>query len=167
MKIGIVSDSHGKSQTLKDAIYELLASGAQAIVHCGDIESPADAKYLASLKVPAYLAAGNCDRPYLAQYHKIASETNLNFAEDFVSVPIGEGQFLVASHGHRQHLVQELIEGGQFPFVCLGHSHIRTEITKSGVTILNPGSLYNPRAKGKSVLLLDTGTSKTNFIEIG
>ena len=166
MKIGIISDSHGKSQTLKNAISILLDAGAQALVHCGDIESPQDVKYLASRGVPAYLAAGNCDRPYLAQYHKISADTDLVFAEDFISVPIENDKFLVASHGHRQLLVADLIEGEQFPFVCLGHSHIRMDRKLANTRVLNPGSLYNPRERGKSVLLLDTKSGQAKFFEL-
>ena len=37
MKIGIVSDSHGKTSRLRNALQLLADAGAELIVHCGDI----------------------------------------------------------------------------------------------------------------------------------
>ena len=166
MKSGIISDSHGQTHMLAEAIDQLKSAGAQALVHCGDIENPDHVALLTSANIPVHLTAGNCDKYIIAELQQAAIDYDVNFSADFVAVLIEDGQFLAASHGHLQNLVAELIAGEQFPYVCLGHSHIRRNEQIGETRVLNPGSLYNPRREAASVLLLDTKTGKTRFIEI-
>ena len=58
MKIGILSDSHGKTRRLSAAIELLVDRGAEAIVHCGDIGHADDVAILARGKL-CYRAAGD------------------------------------------------------------------------------------------------------------
>ncbi|MCD4823144.1 MAG: YfcE family phosphodiesterase [Phycisphaerae bacterium] len=165
MRIGILSDSHGRSDRLHRAVELLEADGAEAIVHCGDIISVDDAKYLAGFDGPAYLVAGNMDHRREGKLQAAIADRGLCFATDFIAVPLGDGQHLAATHGHHEMLLDELIHGGQFRYVCHGHSHSRRDERFGPTRVLNPGALNHPRGtKNHTVLLLDTDTDTVREI---
>ena len=122
MRIGILSDSHGHDDVLARAIDMLVARGAEAIVHCGDIGTEACLEPLVASPVPAYAVGGNMDRHLPALAHRLTRGA-LTFHPRTVEVPLGGGKFLIATHGHDEHLLAELVTGAQFPYVCHGHTH--------------------------------------------
>ncbi|MBN1553522.1 MAG: YfcE family phosphodiesterase [Phycisphaerae bacterium] len=167
MRIGILSDTHGKSQRLAKALETFKQHGAEAVVHCGDILTGEDVALLGGFAGPAYLAAGNMDKhalPYLTEAAKTAGVT---FAADFLAVPLGDGQHLAVTHGHHETLLEELIRGGQYAYVCHGHTHRRRNERYGPTRVLNPGALYHTRdRKGESILLLDTLAGTVEFIKL-
>ncbi len=171
MRIGILSDTHGKSKQMQHALAVLAGRGVQAVVHCGDIADVRDvgalAGAVAGAGVPAYLVAGNMDRHLVASLAATAEKAGVTFAADFVTVPLGDGRYLTATHGHHEELLDELIAGGQYPYVCHGHSHARRDVHIGPTRVINPGALFHPRDRhGESVCLLDTQTDTVEFIKI-
>ncbi|MBS3821666.1 MAG: YfcE family phosphodiesterase [Planctomycetes bacterium] len=167
MKIGIVSDSHGRSDRLAEAVAQLAARGAEAVVHCGDITAAEDVEVLAGSDAPAWLVAGNMDRHEEAGLRQAAEACGVTFAIDFVAVPLGDGEHLAATHGHLQHLLDELVRGGQFRYVCHGHSHRRRDERLAEARVLNPGALWHPRGRRDcTCLLLDTHADRLEEISI-
>ncbi len=167
MKIGIVSDSHGKSKRLAKAIGMLTEAGAQAILHCGDMGSDDCVKLLGNAGVPAYAVSGNSDR-HPGDLKIIAAEAGVTFSTETVEIPIGPDQYVIATHGHDEGLLGSLILGGQFPYVCHGHWH-QTRDEKIGPTrVINPGSIARPRGRGhhRTCALLDTETDTVEFFEV-
>ena len=166
MKIGIVSDTHSRTALLKSALNLLTARGAERIVHCGDLGSGDCLALLATAGVPAAAVAGNMDRriPRLAE---TAQRCGVRFSPGFIEVAFGDGQHLVATHGHNQALLDELILGGQFPYVCHGHTHRMRDETLGTVRVINPGALRHPRGtRHHTVALLDTDTDDLEFLRI-
>jgi uncharacterized protein len=163
MKIGLVSDTHGNTARLRAALAQLCAQGAQAVVHCGDIGSLECLRLLGSCGLAAYAVAGNMDRhlPHLAQ---VAASGGVTFSPRTVEVPLGDGRYLIATHGDDYHLVEELASGGQFPYICLGHAHRRGDTRIGQVRIINPGALH--RADPPSFAILDTDTDTLTFLEL-
>ena len=167
MKIGIVSDSHGKSKRLARAIGLVRDRGAQAILHCGDMGSDDCVKLLGNAGIPAYAVAGNSDR-HPGHLELIAAEAGVTFSTETVEIPIGPDQYVIATHGHDEGLLGTLIAGGQFPYVCHGHSH-QIQDEKIGPTrVIDPGALTRPRGHGhkRTCALLDTETDTVEFIEV-
>jgi len=132
MKVGLLSDSHGKSKRLRAAMAVLADRGVDAIVHCGDICDIRDVEILASAKPEAYLVRGNMDR-HLEDLPAVAEHWGVHFHDEAIEVPIGEGEFLVAVHGHRERLFQALLGDPMFPYVCCGHTH-ETRDEREGIT---------------------------------
>jgi putative phosphoesterase len=167
MRIGLVSDSHGKVDRLGRAMECLAAVGVDAIVHCGDIGSVKCMQALAAAGVPAYAVAGNMDR-HLDDLAVEAATLGIRFSPRTVEVPLGDGQYLVATHGHREDVLRELIGGGQFPYVCHGHTHRRRDEHVGDVRVLNPGALRHPRCgNAPAVMLLDTDRDELTVIAVG
>ena len=167
MKAGIVSDSHGHVEPLSRAIELLAARGAEAIVHCGDLGSVASLAPLADAPVHAYAVGGNTDGPCLAGLMHAAAAAGVTFSPQTVEVPLGDGRLLVAVHGHNEPLLEELVLGGQFPYVIHGHTHRCADQTFGSVRVICPGSLAHPRGpKYPTVAILDTESDTLRFIEV-
>ncbi|MCK5114079.1 MAG: metallophosphoesterase family protein [Phycisphaerae bacterium] len=174
MKIGILSDSHGKSALLVKGLGYLTDAPIDAIVHCGDIVNTDGIQLLGEAGVPAYLVAGNMDICNFLQLQAAAEKCGVTFAADFVTVPLGNGdgkhkdkrkKYLAATHGNTKPLLEELICDGQYRYVCHGHTHQPIDVQVNSTRVLNPGSLFNPRGgHGRSVMILDTDTDTVKII---
>jgi len=104
MKIGLVSDSHGKADRQSRAVRELVDRGAEAIVHCGDLGSSECVRALGAAGVPSWATAGNMDRhsPHLGE---VAAHSGVTFGCRRVELDLGDGRRLVAVHGHDEALL--------------------------------------------------------------
>ena len=59
MRIGILSDTHDQVARTAEAVALLIAEGAEALIHCGDLTGPAVVDACAG--VPGHYVFGNCD----------------------------------------------------------------------------------------------------------
>lgn len=162
MKIGIVSDSHGKAALLRKAVATLLDAGAQAIVHCGDVGNSECVDVLAEAPVPAYAVAGNMDR-HPERLKAQAEKTGVHFSRDTILVPIGQGEYLVATHGNRPETMRQLLEDGRFRYVCHGHTHLPRNERIGQVRVINPGALHH--AHPRTAALLDSESDTVEFVQ--
>ena len=153
MRVGIVSDTHGDVKQLSHALEIFSHHQVQAIVHCGDIGSILCLRLLANTAPNVHVVAGNTDR-HVEELANEAGNLGINFAWEAVQVPMGDGKTLVATHGHDENLLGELIASRQFDYVCHGHSHKIRDDRVNGVRVINPGALH--RAKVHTVAVLNT-----------
>ncbi len=166
MKIGIISDSHGRTKLLRAALDELLNRDAEILVHCGDIGGPEAIEILAATELPVFIVAGNTDARF-EQFEQLSDRLGVNYSSEVAEVPIGQGKFLAATHGHDQTVLCELIEDHQFPYVCHGHTHCFRDETIAGIRVINPGALHHPRnPRFPTVALLDTDTDLVERIDL-
>lgn len=166
MKVGILSDSHGKTKRLEAAVRMLLDWDAQTLVHCGDIGPTKCVELLGKVNIPVYLVAGNMDRN-VEKLEESASNCGIQFDRKSVQVPVGPGTFLAAAHGHDGAVLNGLIVSGKFSYVAHGHTHRIRDEYYDKVRILNPGALYNPDdPRFPTVALLDTTTDVVQYLKI-
>src|SRR4051794_6847804 len=59
VRLGILSDTHNELERTHRAVQRLRAEGAEALIHCGDLSSPAIVALLAGL--PSWFVLGNHD----------------------------------------------------------------------------------------------------------
>lgn len=161
MRIGIVSDTHGELAALEAAMEIFDAHEVDAVVHCGDVGSSDCVRALADERRPAYLVAGNMDR-HIDQLLATAQAAGVHFSGEVVEVPLGDGRFLVATHGQDANLLGELIRERQFPYVCHGHTHKPRDERVNEIRVINPGALHN--AHPPTVAVLDTATDHLEHI---
>lgn len=166
MKVGIISDSHGRTKLLRSALDELLARDAEIIVHCGDIGGPEAIQLLSGTELPVFIVAGNTDARF-EQLEQLADSLGVNYSSEVAEVPLGQGEFLAATHGHDQTVLRELIEDQQFPYVCHGHTHRFRDENIAGIRVINPGALHHPRnPRFPTVVLLDTDNDTIERIDL-
>ena len=163
MKIGIVSDSHGKVKRLQSALATLMEHGAETIVHCGDVGSAGCIALLAEAGLPAYVVAGNMDR----RPDKLAAEAagaGVHFSAVAVVVRLSDGRCLAAAHGNDPAVLGRLLDQDGVCYVCHGHTHRRRDDRIGGTRVINPGALRH--ANPASAALLDTDTDTLEYFEI-
>ena len=115
MRIVILSDTHG---LLRPQVLDYLA-GADAIIHAGDINTPAVLERLKGF-APLYIVRGNNDKEWAAQ---------LPISQNFT---LGGVRFFLI---HNQ---KELpVRLPEVDFVIYGHSHRYTDQERAGVRWLN------------------------------
>jgi hypothetical protein len=166
MKIGILSDSHGNARRLSAALKTLRDHGAEAVVHCGDVGSDECFQLLAGSGMAAYAVVGNTDR-HIDRLRERADELGLHYHAQLIEVPFDDGRYLVATHGDDEDLLGELIVGGQFPYVCHGHTHKIRDENYGKVRVICPGALHHPRSpKHPTTALLDTDSGDVEYLPV-
>jgi len=167
MRIGIISDSHGQIERLTSAMAILARRGAQAVVHCGDVGTVACLRALAGGGMAAYAVAGNMDSHHLRELIQAARSANVQYSTELVAVDVGGGKHLAATHGHDETLLEELIVGQQFAYVCHGHTHRVRDDRYRAVRVINPGALHHSRRPGyPTAALLDTDTDQLSLLRV-
>ncbi len=167
MRIGLMSDSHGKTRRFRAALELLAARDVEAIVHCGDICCLESLRLLAGTGIPTWLVAGNMDRHLLHELEALAQGTSVTYWYSTVEVPLGDDTHLVATHGHNEGLLEELIRGQRFPYVCHGHTHRARDERIGDVRVICPGAITSPRHPAVStVALLDTTADTVAFFDV-
>jgi len=126
MKIGIISDTHGR---LSGKVLELF-SGVEAIFHAGDIGSPKVIDALEEL-APVYAVRGNMD------YGPLATRFP---RKEFVEL-----DDLFFHIIHEPHLLDIDPAAAGIDCVIFGHTHEPYCKEKDGVLFINPGSASLPR----------------------
>jgi putative phosphoesterase len=161
MRIGVVSDTHGRLAITEKAIHLLRERGAELILHCGDIDSPTTVRLFSA--IPSHFVFGNWDlRP--ARLKSAIAEIGGIWHEEVGQMDIA-GKRLAWVHGHVRGQRQRLETSGEFDFLFYGHSH-KTEVHRAGRTMVaNPGALH--RAKTKTVMLVNliNGESETLVVD--
>ncbi len=159
MRIGILSDSHGRADTTALAVNELRDRGAELLLHLGDIGTRDVIDELAG--GPARIVFGNCDpdSTVLARYAR-----RLEIAVDH---PLGiieiDGKRIALTHGHLPDLMSQALQGG-VDYLLHGHTHEIRDERLGPTRVVNPGALF--RVCRYTAMLLDPARDALTVIEI-
>lgn len=167
MRIGLLSDSHGDTSGLRRALTVLSELDVEAIVHCGDICCLDSLEMLKLLKLPAWLVAGNMDHNLANQLQASARGTTVTFEHNTAEIPLGDNNYLIATHGDNDYLLDELIRGEQFPYICHGHTHRARDVRYGATRVICPGAISAPRHPGfPTATVIDSNTETVDFYNI-
>jgi len=134
MKIGIISDTHSKVKKAKEALDMLIESGAEFIVHAGDI-CEYDTLELLKNCTKRYVAVYGNNDAHLVQYHN-----DYNLVQEPYYFKLAETTFKL------MHLPFYMAPDTEV--VIYGHTHeFHSEFNK-GTLFLNPGESC---ARNKSI----------------
>ena len=152
MKIGILSDSHGRLEVTQAAIRLLREREVDLILHCGDIDSPATVRLFTG--GATHFVFGNWD------LERTKLRASVRAIGGVCHEGVGRldlaGKRIVWLHGHIRGQRQRLEMAGGFDFLFYGHSHKAQAHRTGGALVLNPGALH--RAKVKTIALVDVVT---------
>jgi len=163
MKVGIVSDTHGKVSRLKRALDVLLSRGAEIIVHCGDVGSEDCIVALAETHLPCYAVAGNMDK-HVDRLAATAKEVGVNFDPSKIIITLDDGHRLAITHGNDGGVIRELLADDSISYICVGHTHKAADERIGQKRLINPGALRH--AHPTTVAILDTKTDTVEHIRI-
>lgn len=145
MKIGVMSDSHGDREAIRQAVAR--GGPVDCWLHAGD--HCQDAVFLGMIvSVPVIAVAGNCDGSAQAKPDEFLEALDKR---------------IWLTHGHRYKVKRNQDEliwwAGQYEadIVVYGHTHVADILRQDQVLAFNPGSVAFPR---------DGGPPSFGFIEI-
>ncbi len=145
MKIGVISDTHDRLESIKKAIDIFKKERVGLIIHCGDWVSPYTLEYfdfvLKDYKIPVKSVFGNNEGDIKRLLERNSKLTNpIEFAlKEVFEIKIGKRKIAVY-HGQDNVILNALIKSKIYDSVFTGHTHIVKNILINNVFVLNPGS---------------------------
>jgi putative phosphoesterase len=160
MLLGILSDSHDRSEMMRRAVVKLQERGADFFIHCGDVCGPDLLDSLAGLRCA--LVWGNCDwdRPGLQRY---ADDIGVRCYGDFADLELA-GTRIAILHGDDKSRMDRLLAAQEHDYLFHGHTHVRRDERVGKTRVINPGALH--RAAEKTVALLDLAADRLEYLRI-
>lgn len=159
MKVLVISDTHGNISHVEDILERTIPLGVKAVLHCGDYIT--DARIIGKRypELEIYGVHGNCDIGFGAAYSEVVTLEGVN---------------IFMTHGHRYSVKWEDYEdlyidavAHEAQLAICGHSHVAYLERREECTLLNPGSITQPRdGFGPSYAVLDLEGGKIKEISI-
>ena len=161
VRLGILSDTHGRADACRLAVRTLLDMGAQALAHCGDVGEESVLDELAGHPVWFVWGNNDLDRSRLARY---AADLGLACLGNLGRFQLG-GKTFALTHGDNASVIAAIRAaaasrepaagpaGGPDDYLLTGHTHVAHDRRDDRLRWINPGALY--RAQPKTVALLD------------
>jgi putative phosphoesterase len=159
MRIGILSDTHDQVARTAQAVGLLVAAGAEALIHCGDLTGPEVVDVCAGL--PSHFVFGNNDFG-TGRLRRAMRGIGAVCLERGGEISLG-GRRIAVAHGDSAYEIRRLSEAAPDYFLY-GHSH-RAEDHRAGPTRwINPGAL--DRASAWTVALLDLDDDRLAMLTV-
>ena len=159
MQLGILSDTHDKVERTRAAVDLLVASGAEALIHCGDITIPEVVYPLAAL--PSYFVFGNCDFDLDPLRDAIAAIGGTCLGRGGL-IELA-GRRLAVTHGDSDREITRLAAERPEYFFS-GHTHQALDVRRGPTRFINPGALH--RASSWTVALLDCSADQLRMLTL-
>jgi putative phosphoesterase len=160
MRIGIVSDSHGRRLAVSLALAELRERGVTTVLHCGDIDDPETVELFRGFT--AHFVFGNCDIDKSA-LRSVIADIGGTLHENFGSVEL-EGVKIAFLHGDDHRMLRDVELSGYYDFLFYGHTHQAEEHRTGPTRVINPGALH--RARPKTFVVLDLRRREVESVTI-
>ena len=160
MLIGVMSDTHGRVDTMLHAMEILQQRQVDFVIHCGDVGSVRILDFLARL--PAAFVWGNCDddHDYLSHHAQIMG---VKCYGDAGRLELS-GKTICFLHGDDHRRLQEILNQQDCDFLFYGQSHTPGDTDIGRIRAVNPGALH--RAHHKTIALVDSDTRKVEYVEV-
>lgn len=159
MRIGILSDTHDQVERTSKAVARLVAEGAEALIHCGDLTGPEVVHECAAL--PTYFVFGNND------YDERGLQRAMTLIDGVClgkagAIELG-GARIAVTHGDSNKELRRLVADSP-DYLFFGHSHWPADERHGKTRWINPGALH--RAATWTVALLDLETAGLRLLTI-
>lgn len=193
MLVGIIADVHSNAVALKEVLSVLDSMGVEKILHAGDIVgyNPYPGETIKLFKKNDIVSIlGNHDRalitgdtsgfnPHaaaaLAWTGNVVSHEDVDYIRELKDVEsISEGKRITLVHGspydvdeyvYPEDAVPEFLSAANADILVLGHTHIQFKKEYAEGTIVNPGSVGQPRDGDPDAAFatLDTGSGSVEL----
>jgi hypothetical protein len=162
MRIGIVSDTHDRSDAVSEAVRLLAEQQVELILHCGDIETVETVKLFEP--IPTHFVFGNWDkdRAKLAAAIKAIGGA---YNDSFGAIELA-GKRIAWVHSHERHQLYQIERSDYFDYVFYGHTHVREQHRTGRTLVANPGALFRANPKTCCVLDVISGEIKPIIINV-
>ncbi len=161
MKIGILSDNHGRLGPVRAAIGIFDEHQVETIVHCGDLCRVETLELFAGRS--CWFVWGNMDAPE-PTWRPWVEATGAHWPELIPVLIEADHKTIAVCHGHER-VFGKLCNSQRYDYLLHGHTHRRADHRRGRTRIINPGALH--RAATKTIAILDTVGDDLQFFEIG
>lgn len=139
MELVIVSDSHGRNETLDYVLQQ--HPNAYAYIHCGDIDTDPGS-------YPQFVTVGGNNDIF----YDYPDEQILNVGTHRIYITHSH----LFMYSHRAEQMAQTAKRLSCDIVCYGHTHVAADETVDGIRLINPGSLWRSRdGRGPSYALIN------------
>ena len=157
--IGIMANSDGRADAVQAATDMLAASGAEFVVHLGDIGGRHVLDKLAPLGGFFIWGDRDHDRTGLMRYGNNLGLTCFGIMGEFEHAD----KKIMVLHGDDKSILKKLIAEQQYDYILCGHALSVEDDTVGKTRILNPGPLHG---EVKSAMLLEVETGKVKIVPL-
>src|SRR5437868_2638573 len=144
MRIAILSDTHGRTETEAKALAVLRERGIDTVIHCGDIDDADTVRLFADFT--AHFVYGNCDAWDRDGLRRAIRTIGATLHEPFGDLEL-EGKKIAFLHGDDQRLLHDVEHSEHFDYLFYGHTHQAAERRTGPTRVINPGALHRARPK--------------------
>jgi hypothetical protein len=138
-KIAIFSDSHDNIWNLESALQAANASGAQTLLHCGDLCAPFIIAQLAeSFSGAIHVILGNNDGDGRLLQTLAAQHEQVTLHGIYTELDVADRRVAMI---HYPEPAQRIAQSGQFDLVCYGHDHQKHSEQIGDCWLVNPGEI--------------------------
>ena len=138
-KIAIFSDSHDNIWHLEKALNQADEMGAEALLHCGDMNAPFVVKIMADrFAGPIHIIFGNNEGDGRLIQTLVAQYDHVTHHGDYAELELF-GRNIAMIHYPEPAL--RIAQSGQFDLVCYGHDHTQRMDEVGGGLLVNPGEI--------------------------
>lgn len=167
IKLGLLSDSHGRAQTTREAVDLLLDQGADMLIHLGDIGTVQVIDALAATnpktgqQIESHMVFGNTDyeAKSLGDY---ARDLGIHVHEPYGRMTV-DGCEIAFTHGHVNTLMDQFVDQG-VDYLLHGHTHIQSDGRVGQTRVINPGALF--RASRHTAAVLCPASGDLEVVEV-
>jgi len=164
VEIGIISDTHDRLDMIDQAITVFNKAKVELVVHAGDFISPFSAARFGELQCPLTGVFGNNDGDHRNLTRKFESFGAKVY--DIIAQVRVNGRNIAVLHGHREELLQTLIQSKVFDLVVSGHTHIFELNEIEGIKVLNPGECCGYLTGKCTIAFFDTGSCHIRKVDL-
>jgi len=167
-RLGLLSDSHGRSETTRRAASLLVAAGADALIHLGDVGSVQVLEALVAgreptgrPRPPVGLVWGNVDLSP-ARLEGRCRDLGITVHRGLGRIEAG-GKSALFLHGHEKDVFGSALSEAP-DYLFHGHTHQTRNDLVNRTRVINPGALF--RAAKYTVAIVDLQSDRVEFIEV-
>ena len=134
-KLGVISDTHGRSNETIRAVQLFREHDVETVIHCGDIGSSDVVKAFQGIET--HFVLGNMDGT--GETLRLAIEETGNHFHGWFGAIEQSDKRIAFAHGHLPQFEQEL-KSGHWDLFCVGHTHVASLQMYGSTLLLNPGA---------------------------
>lgn len=157
MLVGILSDSHGRDQRVRQAMALFDRLGVEHVFHCGDVGGAEVFDQLVGHTCT--FVWGNMDFPDDGLFAYLKS-VGIDAPTSVPTQCTVSGKRFAVFHGHEPGF-DAAVSSLDVDYILHGHTHIARDERLNGKRVINPGALH--RAREKTVATLDTESDALEF----
>jgi putative phosphoesterase len=138
-KIAILSDTHDNIANLEKAMEQIRSSGAEVLLHCGDLCAPFMVSRLAQgFSGAIHIVFGNNDGDGRLLQTIASKHPQVTLHGIYAEITVGRRQVALI---HYPEPARRIAQSGQLDLVCYGHNHQRHHEMTGRCHLVNPGEL--------------------------